>query len=61
MGAEIMMENVVRAIKAWLGKASGNEDGAELAIWLLRLHASERSQKSGPAARMPERPALAAA
>jgi len=55
------MENVVRAIKAWLGKASGNEDGAELAIWLLRLHASERSQKSGPAARMPERPALAAA
>jgi len=56
-----MMKDVVRAIKAWLGKAGGNEDGAELAIWILRYQSSERSQKSGTEARSPKRPALAAA
>ncbi|MGO9476004.1 MAG: hypothetical protein ACLPWS_21755 [Rhodomicrobium sp.] len=56
-----MMKDVVRAIEAWLGKASVNEDGAGLTIWILRHRASERSQKSGTEARERKRSALAAA
>ncbi|MBI4724011.1 MAG: hypothetical protein HY765_03150 [Rhodomicrobium sp.] len=51
------MENVVSAVWAWLSKARGSDDGAELAIWALRLRESERSVKAdakiagaGPAA-----------
>ncbi len=46
-----MMEDAVNAVRAWLGKARGNDDGAEFALWILRLRASERSAKSSAIAR----------
>ncbi len=41
-----MIEDVVSAIGAWFCLACGSDDGAELAIWALRLRANERSLES---------------